>query len=143
MKEISYGNTLRDKIRKELGGTFIKIADRATLGLPDYFYLNKGFAAIVETKQSDDKIWPLDPWDSINDLRQYENIKRLSKHVLSIYAIYYWKLKMSAIVTVPDLEMFKSFRPTLLGEGMFITKGHGLNLFKKRWNEYAGSAPRL
>lgn len=131
MNESSYGSQLTSKIEKQLGGKIEKLSDRTGLGRPDYLWIKHGIGIFIETKIG--KYFEYDanqkicyPWKEVNDLRQFEVCKRWSKHALVLYAIYYPKIKSSAILHLDELE---GFRVPLGGQAkpcLQLISGHGI-----------------
>src|SRR6185312_5032005 len=102
MKESSYYGTMKSKLIKEIGGKIIKIADRATLGIPDSMHVGLGIVSYIETKiyniHNQDSIVP---WEVIKkDIRQYEMCKEIRKYALVLYVIYCPNIKMTAVLDV-------------------------------------------
>lgn len=131
MKEFSYNSILTGKLLAENGGRVIKIADKATLGLPDSLYVKDSIATFIECKMGhtsslilrDGKVH-VRLWDCINDRRQFEVCRLLSKNATVLYCIYWSRACISAVVPLEILELFRDNR-NLLREGKYLALGHG------------------
>lgn len=148
MKEASYNSTLASKLEKEVGGQVIKLSDKATLGLPDSMHVMDGIVTFIECKLGRDSNQYVHPWKSINDLRQYETCKRLSKNALVLYAIYYPKTKMSAVLSIADLEILRPHKECAIFKGDGLVNGHGVDLIFRKitdWREQISGkvSPRI
>lgn len=139
MKEASYGAVLALKIEKEIGGRVIKISDRSTLGLPDNLHIKGGFATFIETKIGQSVSisgngYSVQPWKCINDLRQFEVCRSLAKNAWVLYAIYYPKVKMTAVLPVVYMNDFRPSEngeyPSLI-EGHNFRTGHGIDMIER------------
>lgn len=136
MKESSYNSTLSRKIEKEIGGQVVKTSDRSTLGRPDSMHVKDGIVSFFEVKVateytiSEDKIY-VQPWNHINDIRQYEVCKRTSQHALVFYAIYWPIITVSAILTIEELEGIRTEGEELwVCTSPVLLVGHGLERIK-------------
>jgi hypothetical protein len=114
MKENVFGPQLVDKVRHEMGGEVIKIADRSTFGLPDYMHVNDDIVTFIETKIGEPKFVQTfangiacAPWSVVNDLRQYEVCRRLARCAIVLYVIYWPHVRMSAVI---DVDLFEQYR---------------------------------
>lgn len=136
MKETSYGGTLKAKLKAELKCYAIKISDNATLGLPDsVFLIRDSKAFFIETKIGKELYGAglgiaCIPWDSINDLRQFEVCQAIGKHALVIYAIYYPVERYTAVFTTDELQNIRPSPKQMIGIGGHLAKGHGIDLIK-------------
>lgn len=145
MKEYDYGATLCEKLEKNYDGIAVKIADKATLGLPDILFVSKGQATFIETKIGKrfslvDDIIEINPWLCINDLRQYEHCRKLSRHAMVLYAIYYPEIKFTVVMSVSILSNYrpKENEPIhfIDNTGPHMEKGHGLGIIGSYIAEY-------
>jgi hypothetical protein len=144
VKEAPYNSSLASAIEKEIGGKIIKISDRATLGLPDSWHIKDGVLTCIEAKIDDHYETDLDgeifvqPWRVIkkqsDGLRQYEVCKSIARHCSVVYAIYYPKVRMSAILPI---EIFDQFRPNegektlpYLTNEAYLAHGKGIRQLK-------------
>lgn len=136
MKETSYGGTLKAKLKTELHCYAIKISDNATLGLPDsVFLIKESKAFFIETKIGKELYGAnlgigCVPWDSINDLRQFEVCRSINNHALVLYAIYFPKERYTAVFNVTELQNIRFSPSTMIGIGDHLAKGHGVDLIK-------------
>lgn len=134
MKENVYGGALKEKLVKHIGGQVYKISDQATLGLPDYAHVNSGFTTYIECKIGVkftivDKRYVVKPWKQINDIRQFEVCKRISKEALVLYAMYWPQIRMSVVISLDELL---SYKPDLeMMEGDHLKAGHGIEMIAK------------
>jgi hypothetical protein len=133
MRESSYGGTLRQKIQEEIGGKVIKIADKVTLGLPDYMHIQDGIVTFIECKMGErfevsKSGWITKPWDVVNDLRQFEVLRQLSKYALVLYVAYYAEVQSHWMMTVAQLRVFKT------GGNCILKKGHGTDTLRHYLN---------
>lgn len=128
MRESNYGAQLKGKIEKQLGGKVAKLADRANLGRPDSLWIRNGIGVFIETKigthYEEDFCYP---WKEINDLRQFEVCRQFSRHSLVLYAIYYPKVKKTAILEVNFLATFRVDIGTETKPYHTWTDGHGID----------------
>jgi len=114
MKESSYVSTFSSKLEDEEGGKVLKIADKATLGLPDSCHIRNGIITYFETKVSDDyqiidNVIYVQPWKIVKkDLRQFEVCKIISRYALVVYCIYWFNLKKSVVLTISQLACLRS-----------------------------------
>jgi hypothetical protein len=130
MKESSYWGSLRQKLVEEVGGKCIKIADVATLGLPDSIHIHTGIATFIETKIGDEKATPVHPWFILkHDVRQFEVCKRIALNALVLYVIYYPEIRMTAVFQPAHLE-------PILDTGPSLVRGHGISAIKKEMEQY-------
>jgi hypothetical protein len=144
MRESSYNSSIAGEIEEEIGGRVIKLSDRATLGLPDSLHILDGIVSFIEVKIGD-KFYSVDghlevePWRSIDDLRQYELCRSISKHATVIYMIYYPEIKMTAVLPMKILEYFSPRQGTKasirLHEDTNFVNGHGLDALKQILSE--------
>ena len=135
MRESSYNATLNAELESELGGRSIKLAEKVNLGIPDTLHIYKGFITFIEVKIGEDwrmegELHVVKPWDSVNDLRQFEVSRNLSKHCLVMYVIYYPEIQMTAVLPFPIMDYFSPLRGTAasieLYEGSDFVRGHGI-----------------
>lgn len=135
MKEATYGSSLAIKIEREIGGKVIKVADKATLGLPDYLHLQDSICTFIETKIGHATIGSLNrvnPKKAVNDIRQLQACRLLSRYCLVLYAIYYPDLKMTAVVEVNVLERFTLDTAAVCDSFGILRKGHGIPQIKEQ-----------
>jgi hypothetical protein len=130
MKESTFSGLLASKLRKEIGGKIIKISDKVMLGLPDNMHIKHSFVTFYETKigTGADETCCF-PWEAINDIRQYEVCKRISRYALVLYVIYYPDIKMTAVLSTTQLSTFrvdKDKDSIPLFKGPYFSKGHGV-----------------
>jgi hypothetical protein len=135
MKESTFGAMLAFKIKKEIGGVVIKISDKVMLGLPDNMHIKYSFVTFYETKIGDKGTeQSCYPWESVNDIRQFEVCKRMSRNAIVLYVIYYPDVKMTAVLNVLQLAEFqvgKHKDPLPLLKGPCYVKGHGVEVIRK------------
>jgi hypothetical protein len=144
MRESTYNSILANKIEKEIGGRVIKLSDRSTLGLPDSIHILRGGVTFIEVKVcktqtcKEGKVF-VSPWNCIKDLRQYEMCRSLSRYALMLYAIYWPRTKMTAVLSIDALE---ALRPSELNPrgldlmvGSCLREGHGIDMIKERIEE--------
>lgn len=141
MKEYPYTAELTREIESEIGGKVVKISDRSTLGLPDSMHIQDGIVTYIESKistryvEAEDGIY-VQPWASVKkDIRQYEVCRSMSRHALVVYAIYWPKIKMSAILPMDILAKFRPLNedsePGWLCHPNYLAKGKGLDQLKR------------
>ena len=137
MNEASYNSALSTDIKRLMGGRTVKIADKATLGLPDSMHIQYGLVTFYECKisKSNNRAFVF-PWAHINDNRQYEVCKKFSEHALVLYAVYFPFIKYSLVVSIRELENRRSNTSITVGPGRFFTPGHGADLIKARIIDY-------
>lgn len=140
MRESGYGGTLANKVEKMIGGQVRKIADSASLGLPDNMHIHHGRITFWETKMIEYKDvtketgkYMVQPWHVVNDLRQFEICRLMSKHAMVLYAAYCPELQMSWVLEVNMLNDYR--RGSYIEEGMFFKKGHGVDIINY-WEEH-------
>jgi hypothetical protein len=138
MKETAYGAVLGSKIKREIGGQVFKISDNATLGLPDNMHIRRGLITYIETKignMHEDLTYKFCyPWDSVNDLRQYEVCKKIRNDALLLWIIYYPSFKYTAVLDIDELDIMRSDKggpKFVLTEGLNLVKGHGLGAINR------------
>jgi hypothetical protein len=142
MKEAYYLAVLSLDIEKEIGGKVTKIADKSTLGLPDSIHCHRGLATFIETKISEGRLDPqgkfrVQPWRAVKkDVRQFEVCRDLSKNALVLYAIYYPDMKMSAILTIPQLVELRGKEDFWLNDPHILGPGRGLSQIKHHQEVY-------
>ena len=144
MKESSYGSQLKAKLVTEVGGLMWKISDRSTLGLPDNIHVNKGFATFIETKEFSTSGTITNPFDYIDDLRQFEVCRRIGKVSLVLYAMYFSEQRKTLIMSPDELQAYR-VKATNLPEfqKVYVVRGHGVDIIKLRMEEYYyGHAPK-
>jgi hypothetical protein len=135
MREASYNSTLATEIEEEIGGRVIKLSDRATLGLPDSLHILDSIVTFIEIKIGE-KVFEVDgqievePWKAINDLRQYEVCRAISKYATMIYMIYYPTVKMTAVLPIQVLGLYNPLQCSpaaiRLREEPYLVNGHGV-----------------
>jgi hypothetical protein len=137
MKETAYWSQLRNKLVKATGGLTYKMADSSSLGRPDSFHIKDGIITVIETKigknfHHTETVGPLCfPWKEVNDRRQFEVCKEMSREGLVLYAIYYPKIKYTAVLEVNYLNEFRmglGADPKPLEVGPNFVAGHGIEL---------------
>ncbi len=145
MRESSYYGTMKKKLVQEIGGMILKISDRATLGLPDSSHVRHGVVVYLETKIYDihNQNYII-PWNVIKkDVRQFEKCREIRKHTLVLYVIYCPNIKMTAVLDVNTVyEKFYRNEVVLL-EGPDFVHGHGIEVMKKKINEWSAHVRRL
>jgi hypothetical protein len=146
MNEAAYVSTISSKIEEELGGKIFKLADRATLGLPDSFHIFKGLTTFLEfkistfyaTKPTHQQVYP---WRTIKkDLRQFEVCRQMSKHTLVLYMIYYFEIKYTAVLSINEILALKpadEYAPIpWTAEKSSVRFGHGIPQLKEKLESY-------
>lgn len=124
---------LSSDIEKRIGGKMIKIADKATLGLPDSVHVKNGICTWIETKiGSGEEIINgsvyAQPWKCAEkDLRQFEVCKSISKHSLVLYSIYYPSTKISAVLDIRLMEIFRDNPNRFLTDSLYIRGSRGVD----------------
>ena len=143
MRENYFNATFAGKIEREIGGIVTKISDRSTLGLPDSHHAYAGVVTFFEVKineakdavQLHDGVMSCRPWDAINDLRQYEVCKRLSRCATVLYVIYHPAACTTALIPLETLALYNRKRndnPLIwLPKGPFFTDGYGIEIFNR------------
>lgn len=139
MRETGYGGTMKQKLQHQVGGQVIKIADKATLGLPDNLHIYRGMTTYIETKigeDYEDKTDPfVKPWKLIKkDIRQFEVCKQIGKNALLLFVAYYPEIKATWVLNVKELELYKE--DITLAMGRDFVWGHGIDLIARHENEY-------
>lgn len=139
MRESGYGGTMKSKLQHEVGGQVIKIADKATLGLPDNLHIHRGLTTYIETKigeEYEDKTDPfVKPWKLIKkNIRQFEVCKRLGKNALLLFVAYYPEIRATWVLNVRELELYEE--DITLAMGRDFVWGHGIDLIARHENEY-------
>ena len=149
MREASFNSIFAHKLEKEMGGKVIKISDKVTLGLPDSMHLFQGITTFFEVKIGTissievvgDRLY-CRPWAMIKDLRQFEMCKSLGKHATVLYVIYWPNVRMTAVLPVETLELYRPSRDSQIDKkGLLLIKspnfleGHGVDIYKNIWNE--------
>ena len=139
MKESPHNSKLSDEIEQKIGGKVIKISDKVTLGLPDSLHYADSLVTFYEVKigarnyvrDGVDFNLECEPWRSVNDRRQYETCRNMSKNALVLYVIYYPDYEMTAVIPMDMLERYDPVRSKSLHkwlvEGPYFVKGHGVD----------------
>jgi hypothetical protein len=136
MKEASYNAMMSSTLAHTYGGKVLKLADRATLGLPDTIHYKDSVMTWLEVKigkpssvlhQKNYREWFCRPSDCVNDLRQYEHCRAIGKSANLIWVIYWPHIRMTSVVTQDMMELFWRTK-YLLKEGRNFTSGHGIQL---------------
>ncbi len=134
---MNFNSTFNKELQEEYGGRSIKLAEKVNLGIPDTLHICGGILTFIEIKISDslpivrDGKISVKPWDSINDIRQYEVARNLSRQCLTLYVIYYSEIQMAAVLTMKELSFFDQNKlgdraSIELEEGDNLVKGHGI-----------------
>jgi hypothetical protein len=155
VREASYNSIFASKIERQIGGRVIKISDKVSLGLPDSVHLMSGIATFFEVKIGIKRNFCVKndisycyPWTCINDLRQYEVCRSIGKNATVLYIIYWPDIRMTTVLSVGSLAMFRPVTQSdspnglQLIEGDNFVKGHGVEVFhqilEKRKREIYG-----
>src|ERR1035437_6753263 len=140
MNEASYYSMLAHDIESKIGGKITKLADKSTLGLPDSIHVKDSIVTWIETKigigaEIISSLIYTRPWNVVKkDLRQFEVCKRMSKHSLVLYAIYYPIARVSAIVTINQLEALRSNPDGFFVHKDYVKLGRGLEQIRMLMN---------
>ena len=147
MKEAYYNASFSARIMNLVGGRVIKLSDRVTLGLPDSIHIFGGLSTFFEVKIDEsvhavsmfqDKL-SCQPWEAVNDLRQYEVCRKISQCALVLYVIYYPRAHMTAVIPLHILEHYNRKHDETclfwLQRGPYINTGHGEDLYQRILNE--------
>lgn len=142
MKEATFLSMLSHDLEVDIGGKVVKISDKATLGLPDSMYLNKGFVTYIETKIGDvykviDNVVYVKPWDSIKkDLRQFEVCRMMAKNSLVVFIIHYPKVKKTLVLTLNDIKTLQQYPDSTCNSTNSLKEGRGLEKLKIVMGQY-------
>lgn len=143
MRENYFNATFSNRVKQEIGGTVIKSSDRTTLGLPDSYHAFSGVVTFFEIKineakdaiQIHDGVPSCQPWDAVNDLRQYEVCKRLARCATVLYIIYHPVACTTALIPLDLLALYNRKRndnPLIwLPKGPYLVDGHGVETFNR------------
>jgi len=143
MREAYVNSRIADDIEEEIGGRCIKLSDKVSLGLPDTLHIKDGIITFIEFKIGDkhetiNNIVSVKPWDSVNDIRQYEICRSLAKNCLVLYMIYYKEIKMTAILPVEILNLYnpRYASPAITLDGnKYLVNGYGIEKLKEMMQE--------
>lgn len=139
MLESTYLATFSSELEIAEGGRVYKIADKATLGLPDSFHVRNSIITYFEAKIASeyeliDGNYFVKPWKRIReDLRQFEVCRSMSRFALVVYCIYWPDIRMSAILTIDQISQLR----TALNEDlkclhpMWLEPGHGVKRIRQ------------
>jgi len=134
MKEASYNALMTAVLLQAYGGKAIKIFNPTMLGLPDTAHFKDGIISFIEVKMGEPRsvvrnkgILMCRPWDAVNDRRQFEVCRSLSKFATMVYMIYYSHIRYTAVLPMPIMEIFMD-STSLLKEGNHFVKGHGIGV---------------
>ena len=134
MKESSFNHDLAIRIQEEIGGRVRKISDKVALGLPDTEHVKDSIVSYFEVKLYKHFMEKnvIQPWKAVNDIRQFEVCKRMSKSSLVFYVIYCPKVKMTAVLHLSEMETFRPVTGvyTHLNEGFSFMRGFGIERIK-------------
>ena len=143
MRENYFNANFARKIEKEIGGVVIKTSDRTTLGLPDSYHAYSGVVTFFEVKINEaknaiqivDGVPSCKPWDAVNDLRQYEVCKRLSRCATVLYVIYHPAACTTALIPLDLLALYNRKRNDnsriWLPMGPYMADGYGIEIFNR------------
>jgi len=143
VRENYFNANFSNRLEKEIGGVVIKSSDRTTLGLPDSYHAFKGVVTFFEVKineaknavQLHDGVMSCQPWDAINDLRQYEVCKRLARCATVLYVIYHPIACTTALIPLDLLAKYNRKRNDdhliWLPKGPYFVDGYGIEVFNR------------